>query len=66
MSKVEKIEGEIQELSSEELAAFRDWFGEFDAEAWDRQLEADTNAGRLDRLAQRALRDHGAGRSTKL
>ncbi len=66
MSKVEKIEREVQRLSSEELAAFREWFAEFDADVWDRQFEADVNAGKLDGLAERALRDHSAGRSTKL
>ncbi len=66
MSNVENIEGRIKELSPEELTAFREWFIQFDAEAWDRQFEADAKAGKLDRLAERALRDHVAGRSTKL
>ena len=66
MKKVERIEREVEELSSEELAKFRQWFAAFDAEAWDRQLEADVKAGKLDALADRALRDHAAGKSTKL
>ena len=66
MSKVDSIESQIKELSPEELAEFRAWFARFDAEVWDRQLEADVKAGKLDNLAERALRDHGAGRSTKL
>ena len=66
MEKVEKIEQEVQELSPDELAQFRQWFAAFDAEAWDRQLEADVKAGKLDALAERALRDHAAGKSTKL
>ena len=66
MGKVESIENLIQELSPEELAALREWFATHDAEAWDRQLEADAKAGKLDALAERALRDHVAGRSTKL
>ena len=66
MSNVENIEGRIKELSPEELTAFREWFIKFDAEAWDRQFEADVKAGKLDGLAERALRDHAAGRSTKL
>ena len=56
----------MEELSSEELAKFRQWFAAFDAEAWDRQFEADVKAGKLDALADRALRDHEAGKSTKL
>ena len=66
MEKVEKIEQEVQELSPADLAKFRQWFAAFDAEAWDRQFEADVNAGKLDALAKRALRDHAAGKSTKL
>lgn len=66
MSKVENIESQIKELSPEELTAFREWFTKFDAEAWDRQFEADVEAGKLDSLAERALRNHAAGRSTKL
>jgi len=66
MSKVESIEHLIQELSAEELARLREWFAEYDAEVWDRQMEADARAGKLDALAERALRDHNAGRSTKL
>ena len=66
MSKVESIEHLIQELSAEELARLREWFAQYDAEVWDRQMEADARAGKLDALAERALRDHNAGRSTKL
>ena len=66
MSKVDKVEREVQSLSPEELAAFREWFAAFDAEAWDRQFETDAEAGRHDTLAKRALREHAAGKSTKL
>ena len=66
MSKIEQIEGAVKELSTEELSAFRAWFAEFDADAWDRQFEADVHAGKLDKLAERALRDHSSGRSTGL
>jgi len=66
MENVERIEREVEALSSEELAKFRQWFAAFDAEAWDRQFEADVKAGKLDALADRALRDHAAGKSTKL
>jgi hypothetical protein len=66
MSRVEQIKTEIQQMSSEELALFRAWFAEFDAEAWDRQFAEDVNVGKLDALATVAIRDHEAGRSTKL
>ncbi len=66
MGKVENLEEQIRRLSPAELARFREWFAEFDAEAWDRQLEADVKTGKLDKLAERALRAHAAGQSTEL
>jgi hypothetical protein len=66
MGKLEEIERHVQGLSPEELARFRQWFAVFDAEAWDRQFEADVKAGKLDALADRALHDHAAGKSGEL
>lgn len=66
MSRLENIEGEVMGLSPEELSAFREWFAEFDAEIWDRQFASDVKAGKLDELAERALRDHASGLSTEL
>jgi hypothetical protein len=66
MGKVEKLEQEVQALSPAELAEFRTWFLEYDWAAWDRQLERDVQAGRLDDLAEKALRDHAAGKTTPL
>jgi hypothetical protein len=66
MGRVEHIESMIQQLSPEELAKLRQWLAEFDAEVWDRQMESDAATGKLDGLAERALSDHAAGRSTKL
>ncbi|HEY3118735.1 MAG TPA: hypothetical protein VGK54_18485 [Chloroflexota bacterium] len=51
----------VCELSPAELMEFREWFAEFDADLWDQQIEADINAGKLDQLAERALRAHAAG-----
>ena len=66
MGKVEKIEHEVQARSPAELARFRAWFLEYDWAAWDRELERDVQAGRLDDLAEKALRDHAAGKTTPL
>jgi hypothetical protein len=40
------------------------WFAEFDAARWDRQIEEDVAAGRLDALAEEALNDLRQGRCT--
>ena len=61
MSVVQEIETAIRQLTQVELAAFRRWFLDFDAVAWDRQLEADVAAGQLNHLAEEALRDLDAG-----
>lgn len=61
MGKIENLEEQIRALTPEEFARFREWFAQFDAEVWDRQLETDVKAGKLDKLAERALRAHAAG-----
>ena len=66
MSKVENIEQEIRALTPSELAAFRQWFLEFDGQIWDRQIEEDIRAGKLDKLADEALATHRAGKSTEI
>ena len=66
MSTVQEIEQAVQELPPQELAAFRAWFAEFDAVAWDRQFEDDVATGRLDQLAEEALQDLREGRCTDL
>ncbi len=64
MDKIAKVGREIRDFSPAELAAFRKWFHDFDAEAWDRQFEEDVQAGKLDTLAEAALKalEDGAGR----
>ena len=64
MSTVQQLELGVRQLSSEELATFRDWFAEFDAEEWDRQIEADVSAGRLDWLVEETRQDLREGRCT--
>ena len=66
MGRVERVEEGVRSLSAEELKDFRDWFTRFDAAAWDRQIEADSANGKLRSLAEQALKDHRAGRSTIL
>ena len=66
MGKIEKLEQQIRDLSDKELAELRKWFAEFDAEVWDRQMEADAASGKLDKLAEAALRDHAEGRTKPL
>ncbi|MEI8189840.1 MAG: hypothetical protein WCI75_09000 [candidate division NC10 bacterium] len=66
MSRVKDLVVQIEALSAEELAALRQWFAAFDAEAWDQEFEADVTAGKLEGVAAQALRDRAAGCSTPL
>lgn len=61
MSKIEQIEKEVQGLNTDELQAFRKWFWDFDAEVWDRQFEKDALTGKLDSLAEAALKSFKSG-----
>ena len=66
MTTVNEIAGAVKRLPKKDLARFRKWFARYDAALWDHQLEEDVAAGRLDRLAREAMRDHKAGRTTEL
>jgi len=62
MDAVQQIEDAVRKLSDAQRAAFRAWFAEFDAQQWDRQIEADVAAGRLDWLIEEARRENHEGR----
>ena len=66
MSTLQEIEAAVSQLKAEDLAAFRAWFAEFDARAWDIQFQQDVAAGRLDKLADEAIEDLREGRCTEL
>ncbi len=66
MTTVAEITGAVKRLPKKDLARFRKWFAEYDAAAWDREFEQDVATGRLDKLADEALKDLRAGRCTDL
>jgi hypothetical protein len=57
MSRVEELEGQIKTLSASEFQELRAWLSEYDAEAWDRQFHTDVLEGKLDAIADQALKD---------
>ena len=63
---VKDIQEAVTQLSADDLARFRSWYEDFDAQIWDEQFEDDVKAGRLDALADRALADFRAGRYEEL
>ena len=66
MTRIEKLENEVQQLNPDELAAFRDWFRKYDSDEWDKEIERDVSAGRLDKLAEEAIAAHKAGRTREI
>ena len=58
MADVKSLEKAVEALDPAALAEFRRWFAEFDAAVWDRQLEADATAGKLDALLSEAEEDY--------
>jgi hypothetical protein len=64
MSKVEKLKIEIERLPQEEFTELVRWLSEKDWERWDKEIEADSAAGKLDFLVREAL-DEKAKRTLK-
>ncbi len=61
MTTVEDIERAMEKLPGADLARLREWFDAFEAERFDRRIEADAVAGKLDALAQDALTEFRGG-----
>lgn len=66
MRKIEEIEQQIRNLSDTELAEFRQWYAQFDAQIRDKKFDADVRDGKLDALGEKARRAHAQGKSTKI
>jgi hypothetical protein len=66
MTRVQGLEQEVRKLAPSELAALRKWFQDYDSDQWDSQIEEDALTGKLDRLAQKALADHKAGKTSEI
>lgn len=66
MGEIEKLEQRIENLPPEDLAKFRAWFAEFDAQAWDRQIAADLESGKLNNLINEGRAEFNAGKAREL
>ncbi len=60
------LENKIAKLDNDSFSKFREWFIEFDQSRWDKQLETDSNAGKLDFLINAGLAEHQAGKTRNL
>ena len=63
---VDELQAAISRPSTEEIERLSRWFEGFVADQWDRRIEADILAGRLDSAARQADEDFEAGRCTSL
>nr|WP_249141851.1 hypothetical protein [Bradyrhizobium diazoefficiens] len=62
----EDIEKAVELLTPRELARFRAWFEQFDAQRFDQAIERDAQSGRLDAFAEEALSAYRAGQTRDL
>ena len=61
MSKIDELKAEIERLPGKEFAELFRWLSEKDWERWDKAIEADSRAGRLDFLEREAREEKAKG-----
>jgi hypothetical protein len=61
MTRIEEIENAVASLPVEEYRKFREWFLERDWAQWDKQIEADSESGKLDFLVKEAMEEKDRG-----
>jgi hypothetical protein len=58
---IKEIESAITRLSPQELAELMVWLGEYHESAWDKKIEEDLEAGRLDTVLAEIDQEYEAG-----
>jgi hypothetical protein len=66
MVAIELLEQHITELDDDSFSKLRAWFKEFEQTRWDKKIESDSNAGKLDFLIGAALAEHRAVKTRQL
>lgn len=66
MLTINVLKREIEALPDDEYAQLRQWFSEKNWQKWDMQIEADSEAGKLDFLAKEAFDGKIKGKLRKL
>jgi hypothetical protein len=64
MSTVEEIEVAVSKLVPTDYEKFRPWLADYDNRLWDKEMEEDARAERLDALINEGLDDLKKGRCT--
>lgn len=60
--RLKNLEHEVTKLSPDELREFASWFLEYDQSVWEKQIEADAKAGRLNFLVEEAKAEYKANK----
>jgi hypothetical protein len=63
---IKEIEIAITQLPPAKVAELAQWFEEFHAQLWDKRIEQDVKAGRLDSLLEEAEQDLESDRCESL
>lgn len=66
MSTVAEIKSAIKKLNPKQLRSVGNLVDEMREDMWDKQIDADAKAGKLDKLAEKALAAYRAGRCKPL
>ncbi|MBI5379675.1 MAG: hypothetical protein HZA23_05910 [Nitrospirae bacterium] len=61
MSKMDELKTEIERLPREEFSELVRWLSEKDWERWDKEIQADSEAGKLDFLVREAFNEKTMG-----
>ena len=62
MSKIDELKAEIENLPSQEVAEIFRWLSEKDWENWEKEIRADSQAGKLDFLVREARDEKAKGK----
>lgn len=58
---ITELEQAVTQLAEQEFLRFREWFDEYYADTWDKQIEADAKSGRLDDLLAEVDKEYDVG-----
>jgi hypothetical protein len=56
----------IKRLPEDDLKILLEWIENFEQELWDKKFEEDVRLGKLDKLAEQAIKDFQAGKCREL
>jgi len=62
MMRMEEIKNAVISLPVDEYRRFRDWFLEREWAQWDKQIQVDSDSGKLDFLVKEAMDEKSGGK----